>query len=218
MADVLVAHSSRSFDRWLPSHWRFFAALSASSSAGGTWCTSASLPGAIDRADDVPALWQVQRSSRLLRVTLPQIQVDLSGFLSWSRGPRARAAGGSLHTDAILKALSAGCVSGSALYSSDLCRPVAAPKLLLQGGSSSFESSALLKLEVVEKIPKTQNTTISNRCPLSSRNHRLIIHSCNGRSLSGMGLTRERLCCARGWLSRLDMYTCQTSIKTDIFL
>ena len=32
--------------------------------------------------------------------------------LSWSRCPRARAAGGSLHTGAILKALSAGGVSG----------------------------------------------------------------------------------------------------------
>ena len=28
VADVLVAHSSRSFDRWLLSHWRFFEALS----------------------------------------------------------------------------------------------------------------------------------------------------------------------------------------------
>ena len=33
-----------------------------------------------------------------------------------------------------------------------------------------------------------------------------------------MGLTRERWCCARGWLSRLDMNTCQTSMKTDILL
>ena len=30
-------------------------------------------------------------------------------------------------------------------------------------------------------------------------------HSCNGRSLSGMGLTRERWSCAKGWLSRLDI-------------
>ena len=34
----------------------------------------------------------------------------------------------------------------------------------------------------------------------------------NGKSLSGMGLTRERWCCAGRWLSRLDMNTCQTSI------
>ena len=38
----------------------------------------------------------------------------------------------------------------------------------------------------------------------------------NGRSLNWMGLTRERWCCTRGWMSRLDMNTCQTSIKTDI--
>ena len=38
----------------------------------------------------------------------------------------------------------------------------------------------------------------------------------NGRSLNWMGLTRERWCCTRGWMSRLDMNTCRTSIKTDI--
>ena len=36
VADVLMAQSSCSFDRCLLSHWRFFAALSAGSSAGGT--------------------------------------------------------------------------------------------------------------------------------------------------------------------------------------
>ena len=36
VADVLVAQSSRSFDRCLLLHWCFFAALSAGSSAGGT--------------------------------------------------------------------------------------------------------------------------------------------------------------------------------------
>ena len=40
----------------------------------------------------------------------------------------------------------------------------------------------------------------------------------NGKSLSWMGLTRERWCCTRGLVSRLDTNTCQTSIKTDIFL
>ena len=33
-----------------------------------------------------------------------------------------------------------------------------------------------------------------------------------------MGLARERWCCARGCLSRHDMKTCQTSIKTGILL
>ena len=40
----------------------------------------------------------------------------------------------------------------------------------------------------------------------------------NGKSLSWMGLTRERWCCTRDLVSRLDMNTCQTSIKTDILL
>ena len=40
----------------------------------------------------------------------------------------------------------------------------------------------------------------------------------NERSLSGMGLTRERWCCAGRWLSGLDMNTYQTSIKTGILL
>ena len=38
----------------------------------------------------------------------------------------------------------------------------------------------------------------------------------NGKSLSWMGLTRERWCCTMGLVSGLDMNTCQTSIKTDI--
>ena len=48
-----------------------------------------------------------------LRVTVPQIQAHLSGFLRWSRGSRPRATRGSLHTSVILKTLSAGGVSGS---------------------------------------------------------------------------------------------------------
>ena len=35
----------------------------------------------------------------------------------------------------------------------------------------------------------------------------------NRKSLSWMGLTRERWCCTRGLVSRLDMNTCQTSIR-----
>ena len=40
----------------------------------------------------------------------------------------------------------------------------------------------------------------------------------NGRSLSGMGFTWERWCGARSWLSKSDMNTYQTSIKTSILL
>ena len=48
---------------------------------------------------------------------------------------------------------------------------------------------------------------------LRSVHHRVLL--C-GKSLSWMGLTRERWCCTRGLVSRLDMNTSQTSIKTDI--
>ena len=84
-------------------------------------------PGAVDRADDVSCslAGRAERGSRSLRVTVPQIQAHLFGLLLWSRSLRARAAGGSLHTGAILTALPAGGVSGSALYSSAFCRPVA---------------------------------------------------------------------------------------------
>ena len=44
-----------------------------------------------------------------------------------------------------------------------------------------------------------------------------IPHSCNGMSLSGMGLTLEGWCCARRWLSRLVTNTCQTNIKTGYY-
>ena len=59
---------------------------------------------------------------------------------------------------------------------------------------------------------------------MTSRVSLVILHTqaesgrCNRRSLSGMGLTRERWCCAGGWLSKLDMNTCQTDIKTGILL
>ena len=43
-------------------------------------------------------------------------------------------------------------------------------------------------------------------------------HRCNGKSLSWTGLTRERWCCTMGLMSRLDMNTCLTNIKTDILL
>ena len=52
------------------------------------------------------------------------------------------------------------------------------------------------------------------RCGCTLNRH---VHG-NGKSLSWMGLTRERWCCAIGLVSRLDMNTCQTSIKIDILL
>ena len=88
---------------------------------------------------------------------------SLLQVLSWSRGPRARAAGGTLHTGAILKALSAGGVSGFL--------PIGGlPSSYGRGASSSLESSALLrKLEVVPKIPKIDKTRLSPVDALKAR-------------------------------------------------
>ena len=77
---------------------------------------------ALDQADGVPCFLAGMYSVPFTPgySTVPQFQAHLSGFLPWARGPRARAVGGSLHTGAIIKSLSAGGVSGSALYSSAL--------------------------------------------------------------------------------------------------
>ena len=91
-----------------------------------------------------PVLWQVLRRSWF---TPGYPKSDLSVFFLWRRSPCARAVSGSLHTGAILTALSAGGASGS-LPTGSL------PSFLLQDGSSSFESSSLLlKLEVTPKWP-----------------------------------------------------------------
>ena len=112
----------RALSNWLLSHWRSFAALSVGFSAGGISRTSASL----------------------LKLSTESMMFLLSGrrFLKYPSGspPNSRqasppacsghspcvcVAAGCLHTGAILIALSASGVSGSALYTSTLCRPVA---------------------------------------------------------------------------------------------
>ena len=77
---------------------------------------------ALDRADDASCFLAGRYSVPLTSgySTVPQLQAHFSGFLPWSRGPRARAAGSSIHTGTVLKALSAGGVSGRGLYSSAL--------------------------------------------------------------------------------------------------
>ena len=103
-------------------------------------------------------------------------------------------------------------------------RPVTSPALRRPVASqASYRRVALRPLKALlssfQIIPKTQNTTISIRCPIKlqkpSINHPLVY---DGRSLSGMGLTRERWSCARGWLSRLDMNTFQTSRKIGFLM
>ena len=90
-AVALMAHSSRSFDRWLLSHRRFFIAISAGSSAGGTSCTNAPLLALSTRPMMFPALWQVPWGSRSLWVT-PKSRLNPQG--SCSGGVCARAASG----------------------------------------------------------------------------------------------------------------------------
>ena len=84
---------------------------------------------------DFPALGRC-RHRQISTVTL--FQAHPSGLLRWSRGPSSRAAGGFSLTGAILKARSAGGVSGS------FGRSVIKPKLLDAGLLFFVPSSALL--------------------------------------------------------------------------
>ena len=79
--------------------------------------------------------------------TVTRFQAHHSRLLHWSQGPSSRAAGGSLLTGAVLKARSAGGVSGS------FGRSVLKPKLL-DAGLFFVSSPALLnKLQVILKFP-----------------------------------------------------------------
>ena len=106
---------------------------------------------------------------------------------SWSRGPRARAAGWFLtHWRYPQNALSRWCPRQYALQQRSL--PAGGHAQAPTAGWLFVLSSALLsKLKYSRNSQITQNTTISNRCPLSSRNHRLNINECNeaGSLLSG---------------------------------
>ena len=91
--------------------------------------------------------------------TIPRFQAHPPGFLHWSRGPCSRVAGGSIRTGTILKARSAGGVSGS------LVDRWSNPSSLMQGSPSSLPSSSP-QTGVVPKIPKLHKTRQSpNRCP-----------------------------------------------------
>ena len=92
--------------------------------------------------------------------TVTRFQAHPSGFLHWVQDPYSRAAGGSFLTDVVLKARSAGGVSGS------FGRSVLKPKLLA-GLLSSVPSFTLLhKFQVTPKFPNFQDTIVSKRCPL----------------------------------------------------
>ena len=98
----------------------------------------------------------------------------------WSRGPRARAAGGSLHTGVILKTLSTGDVSGSL--------PIGG-HAQLQGGSSSISSSDLFhKLEVTPIIPKiriARQFSVADQHPVQQFTH--LVHPNRSRDAPSTG-------------------------------
>ena len=115
--------------------------------------------GAVFRAGDFSA---IGRCGHRQISTVTQFQAHPSGLLHWSRGPSSRAAGGSSLTGAILKARSAGGVSGS------FGRSVLKPKLLVAELLSFVSSPTLLhKFQVISKFPFffRRNTIIFNRCP-----------------------------------------------------
>ena len=109
LSGSLVARSSRSSDRCLL-HWcsprsalgQFLGRLYSTYSLALPWCRC---PGRLF------FLFSAGRYRQISTVT--RFQAHPSWFLHWLQGPCSRAAGGSLLTGAILKARSAGCVSGS---------------------------------------------------------------------------------------------------------
>ena len=153
----LAAHSSRSFDRCFL-HWRS-PCSALGRSLGRLYSTYSS------RTPLVPL------SGHRLISTVTRFQAHPSGLLHWSRGPCSRAAGGSLLTGAILKARSAGGVSGS------FGRSVVKPKLLVAGLLSFVPSPALLyKFQVIYKIPQFPKTRLSPNVALrSSKDDRFIV-------------------------------------------
>ena len=109
---------SRPLDRWLLSYWRFFAALSISSSTGRTSRTSAPLLALSTGLMIFPALWQVSWGPRSLRAT-PKSRLTFPG--SWSGGAvLALVRPVVSYTPALSSALAAGGVSGSVLYNNFL--------------------------------------------------------------------------------------------------
>ena len=169
LSGSLVAHSSRSFDRCLL-HWRppcsalgrFLGRLYSTYSLARPWCFSG------------PVMFFLFSAGGYRQIsTVTQFQAHPSGFLHWARSPCSRAAGGSLLTGAVLKARSAGGVSGS------FGRSVVKPKLLA-GWLSFVPSPTLLhKFQVTPKFPNFQDTAASYRCPLS-------LQKCSIRSTSVM--------------------------------
>ena len=141
LSGSLTAHSSRSFDRSLlhrrppcSALGRFFGRVySTYSLALLWWCCR------LGRGFFLLSAGGYRQIS-----TVTQFQAHPSGLLHWARGPCSRAAGGFLlFTGAILKARSAGGVSGS------FGRSVITPKLFVAGLSFVPSLALLHKLQVI---------------------------------------------------------------------
>ena len=107
LALTLVAFSSHSFDRWYLTHWCFFEALSASSSASGTSRTNAFF-GGVNWADDISSLGQVIVGFPFGLGHL-RILANLSRLSFWWRFSGAPSPGGMLYTEALRRALGCWC-------------------------------------------------------------------------------------------------------------
>ena len=162
----MVALSSHSFRRWYLTHWRSFAALSAGSSAGGASHTSA--PScAVDRANDIPPLWQVIVGFPSLGYL--HIQASLPRLLLWWPSPRDPSAGVVPYTLVFLRsAFGRWCLllrrSSTALSWPFVCPPRSSSA----GGGlrPSGSSTLLLNLEVIfqkPQITKNTNTTVTSK-------------------------------------------------------
>ena len=126
-----------------------------------------SSPGAVDRVDDVPALWQV-----ILEYPSGSPPKSRQTFLRPCSGDAVLALVQPVvpYTMALSAALSAGGVSGSSTLQRSPYLSVASSAPLLQGGSSSSLLCSTLLFELAsipekKNTKKAQNTTISDRCP-----------------------------------------------------
>ena len=156
LSGSLTAHSSRSFDRCLL-HWRL-PCSALGRSLGRLYSTYSSRTPLVPSG---PVMFLLSAVGYRQISTVTRFQAHPSGLLHRARGLCSRAAGGSLLlTGAVLKARSAGGVSGS------FVRSVVKPKLFVAGLSFVASPTLLHKFQVISKFPfYCRNTTISNRFP-----------------------------------------------------
>ena len=139
----LPAHSSRSFDRYLL-HWRP-PCSALGRFLGRLYSTYSSRTPLVSSG---PVMFLLSAVGYRQISTVTRFQAHPSGLLHWARGPCSRAAGGSLLlTGAVLKARSAGGVSGS------FGRSVVKPKLFVAGLSFVSSPTLLHKFQVISKFP-----------------------------------------------------------------